>query len=289
MKNHFLTNVLPLAFLYFISFACVNHADNQGRIDYLGKFDLRKDFLLLHYDCKTDVDDLHSVAAAFTLLEQDPYDRIDYRAVSGTYGIQDGSYVPGEELFALAFGSKWSDAHADRRQAIEECYEAIKSSISTGGSIWIAEGGQSDFTLDLLQRIYDDHRKFDFKKRFHVVQHSKWNEETAGPNVLDRLKSAASYYRIPDGNATDNGTPGFNSPENPEWDVLAPSRKARQVWNVAMDIANNYNGVSGRYLNESVALGGLDFSDFAEVCWILGLEDLHDRQEFFELLSVEGD
>jgi len=35
-------------------------------------------------------------------------------------------------------------------------------------------------------------------------------------------------------------------------------------------------------LNEAIQAGGLDFSDFAEVCWIFGIEYLKDAKEFFE-------
>ena len=34
------------------------------------RFNPNKDLLLAHFDCKTDVDDLHSVAALITLLSQ---------------------------------------------------------------------------------------------------------------------------------------------------------------------------------------------------------------------------
>ena len=76
------------------------------------------DLLLAQFDCKTDVDDLHSVAALSTLLSNSDFSRIKYHAVAGTYGTQEGLYVPPNELFQLAFGNSWTDAHKNLESAI---------------------------------------------------------------------------------------------------------------------------------------------------------------------------
>ena len=55
------------------------------------------------------------------------------------------------------------------------------------------------------------------------------------------------------------------------------------IWTLAIEIANTYNGVDGRYLNESIEKGGLDFSDVAEAMWIFGFEDVVDANEFFAM------
>jgi hypothetical protein len=49
-----------------------------------GEFNLKKDLLLAQYDCKTDVDDLHSVAAFATILANPEFSGINYHAVAGT-------------------------------------------------------------------------------------------------------------------------------------------------------------------------------------------------------------
>src|SRR6056297_395451 len=69
-----------------------------------GSFNIEKDLLLVQFDCKTDVDDLHTVAATVTLLSDPKFSNIHYHAVAGTYGIQEGPYVPPNKLFQLAFG-----------------------------------------------------------------------------------------------------------------------------------------------------------------------------------------
>src|SRR5210317_35923 len=92
-------------------------------------FDLDKDLLLAHYDCKTDVDDLQSMAALITILSDIKFSKINYHAVAGAYGIQDGLYVPPNELFKLAFGDNWSDAHETLPNAIDQVKILARSTL----------------------------------------------------------------------------------------------------------------------------------------------------------------
>ncbi len=84
------------------------------------RIDTDNDLLLVQYDCKTDVDDLHSVAAFRTIIANPACKNLNYHAVAGTYGIQKGLYVPPNELFELAFGNQWSDAHSNFDAALKE-------------------------------------------------------------------------------------------------------------------------------------------------------------------------
>ena len=54
---------------------------------------------------------------------------------------------------------------------------------------------------------------------------------------------------------------------------------------MAIGIADAYNGADGRYLNESIQKGGLDFSDVAEMTWVFGFSDLVDANDFFREFS----
>ena len=58
-----------------------------------GNFNIEKDLLLVNYDCNTDVDDLHYVAAFITLMSDPAFKTVNYHAVAGTYGIQAVSYT----------------------------------------------------------------------------------------------------------------------------------------------------------------------------------------------------
>ena len=250
-----------------------------------GSFDFNKDLLLAHYDCKTDVDDLQSAAAFITIVSDVRFSKINYHAVAGAYGIQDGLYVPPNELFDLAFGDKWSDAHENAPNAIDEVKILAISILRNQGDIWIAEGGQSDFSAGVIKAIKADLPDMDITQRIHIVQHSDWNEEVTSPDCLDFVKANTDYQKIPDGNAVGNGTPGFRSHEYINWKEKVSNPKLIQVWQMAIELSNKYNGKEGRYHNEAISAGGLDFSDTSEVCWILGMQYIKDSEHFFNLFS----
>ena len=66
-------------------------------------FNIETDLLLVQLDSKTDIDDLHTAAGLATLLHHPDYKDLNYVAIAGTYGIQEGLYVPPNELMKLAF------------------------------------------------------------------------------------------------------------------------------------------------------------------------------------------
>lgn len=242
---------------------------------------MERDLLLAHFDCKTDVDDLHSVAAMATLLSHPDYQAVNFHAVAGAYGVQEGLYVPPNELFQAAFGDHWSDAHSDFGKALLEAYAVAMDALSRGGDIWIPEAGQSDFSAALVRQIRDRNPQIETKVRIHIVQHSTWNEDVTSADALAYVKQHTDYHKIPDGNVTGNGTPGFRSPSNVKLEDYINNNNTLHIWKLALDGANAYNGAEGRYLNEAVAAGGLDFSDMSETCWIFGLEDIRDAEAFF--------
>jgi len=267
--------------LFFLFFSCKN---NKRPIE-TNRFNFERDLLLLQYDCKTDVDDLLSVAACATLLTHPDYSKINYHAVAGTYGTQEGLYVPSNELFNLAFGDNWSDAHNDHNSAIERVKNRVIATLQNKGDVWIAEAGQSDFSSEIVKTIQADFPDNDFAKHFHIVQHSDWNEEVTSPEKLSFLKQNIDYQKIPDGNVPGNGTPGFRSMVKIDWKRKLKSPRLIEAWQVSTGLANRYNGSEGRYLNEAIQAGGLDFSDFVEVWWILSLPEIKDSQHFFDLYA----
>ena len=250
-----------------------------------GRFNVQVDLLLAQFDCKTDVDDLHSVAALSTLLSNSNFSKIKYHAVAGTYGTQEGLYVPPNELFQLAFGNSWTDAHKNLESAIIQVKVIVESTLASGGDIWIAEGGQSDFSAELVRNIQVDLPNVKTVQRIHVVQHSDWNEKVTSAENLQFIKQNTDYQKIADGNVVGNGTPGFRSPEFTGWKNKITNPKLKEIWQLAIDLGIKYNGKDGRYNNAAVAAGGLDFSDLSETCWILGLEDIKDTEHFFNLYA----
>lgn len=246
------------------------------------RINIQKDLLLVQYDCKTDVDDLHSVAAFRTILNDNDYSKLNYHAVAGTYGTQEGLYVPPNQLFQLAFGKNWSDANKDFNKAVKQVKKKVETTLKKGGNVWIAEAGQSDFTAELLKAIQSELPDINTSHCIHVVQHSDWNESVTTPERLKFVKANTDYLKIPDGNTVGNGSPGFRDPGFITWKNYVSDLELVKNWELAIELGNQFNGKDGRYTNEAVAEGGLDFSDTSEVCWILGLENLKDTEAFFQ-------
>ena len=256
---------------FFTLFLGVENLGGQER-----QFVMDRDLLLVHFDSKTDVDDIQTVAALATLLAHDDFSGLKYHAVAGTYGIQEGLYVPSNELFNLAFGSNWSDAHNHLDKALLEVVQKAEATLAKGGHVWIAEAGQSDFSAQLVEVLNKKGLN-----TIHIVQHSDWNESVTSSKYLEFVKEHSDYHKIPDGNLVGNGSPGFRSAEPVHWRRMLNDEKLISIWEMAIAIANKYNGEDGRYLNEAIANGGLDFSDLSEVCYILNITDIADANSFF--------
>ncbi len=253
-------------------------------IDSILKFNKAKDLLLIQLDCKTDVDDLQTAAAFYTLLAHEEFSNINYHAIVGTYGIQEGLYVPPNSLMDLAFSKHWTDAHANQKKAVKKVKEIAVKTIKSNGVIWIAEAGQSDFSAKVVQEILKEIPQLNTKKYIRIVQHSDWNEEVTSEESLSFVKSNTKYYKIPDGNTVGNGTSGFRDPAFLNCIDLLSDKKMITVWQLAIELSNKYNGKDKRYNNEAILSGGLDFSDLSEVCWILDLE-IKDVTQFFSLYA----
>ncbi|MDX2415960.1 MAG: hypothetical protein QNK19_00665, partial [Xanthomonadales bacterium] len=95
---------------------CTNSTTPENMI---GRFDKSRDLFLPQFDSKTDVDDIHSVAAVGTMLSDPRFSEVRFHAVAGAYGTQSGEYVPATKLFNMALGNKWSEAQNDYDTALE--------------------------------------------------------------------------------------------------------------------------------------------------------------------------
>ncbi len=280
--------MIVLFMLLCTGFGGAQSVEPNGELVPKSRFNPGKDLLLAHYDFKTDVDDLHSVAALSTLLSDDRYRGLNVHAVAGTYGRQEGEYVPPNPLMLQALGSRWSDAHADWQGALNEVLPLVLDALDDKGAVWIAEGGQSDFSADLIRLVRELRPGLETASRIHIVQHADWNEEVTSDLALEYVRVHGDYQRIPDGNARGNGTPGFRSDRAYDLNAYFENPDVRATWKLARELAVDYNGIQGRYFNSDIAAGGLDFSDFAEVCWILELEHLEDANAYFRYV-VSGE
>jgi hypothetical protein len=160
MKNRSIIGSLILSIIFSLTlFAednCVNGTDCPGvqeQASMLGWFDKSKDLFLPQFDSKTDVDDIHTVAAVGTMLSDPRFSEVKFHAVAGAYGTQGGEYVPAPALFDMVFGSHWSDAHGNYKSALKTVTGIAVETLGNGGDIWIAEAGQSDFSADLVRQV----------------------------------------------------------------------------------------------------------------------------------------
>jgi len=274
---------LKYVLIIVVSSLFLSHNSINNEISKTGRFNVEKDLLLVQFDCKTDVDDLHTIAAFITLMTNTKFSNVKYHAVAGTYGIQEGLYVPANNLFQLAFEDNWTDAHENFESASEKVKNMAIATLVNKGDIWIAEAGQSDFSATVIRSIQKEIPQINVSERIHIVQHSSWNEDVTSPDNLQFVKTTVDYHKISDGNAVGNGTPGFRSPEFNNWKSKVKDPRLLEIWNLATGLGNKYNGVDGRYNNGAITKGGLDFSDLSEVCWIFEIEDIVDTTEFFDL------
>lgn len=244
------------------------------------KFNADKDLLLLNFDLKTDVDDVHTIAALDLILQSNDFKNINYYAVSGTYGIQAGLYVPANALFNIVFKNNWADAHMHKQDSINNTVKHISKTLSTKGNVWIAEAGQSDFTQELLIALDEYGIPFS-KDNIMVVQHSTWNEKETSVDALNFVKAKTTYIKVEDGNKENNGSPGFNNETYPVKNLENEKLISSEAWTEANKISSQYNGVNGRYNNKAISNGGADFSDLVEITSILNIKDTSNVKDFF--------
>lgn len=248
----------------------------------IGHFDAARDLLIANFDSKTDPDDFHSVAALATMLADPRLACVRYIAVAGAYGQQEGKFLPAPRLYDLAFRSRWTDADRDREQAAALVAAEASEALRKGGHIWVQEAGQSDFTAMVLRRLEAAAPGIEIRARITVVQHSDWNEEQTAPEALAYVGARTGYVKIPDGNVSGNGSPGFRTADGALWEAVLSRPRIGAIWAEARRQASSTNGRNGGYDNPAIAAGGFDFSDAAEAAWIFGFSNLRDPADFFK-------
>lgn len=249
-------------------------------------FNIENDLLLLNFDLKTDVDDVHTIAALDLILKSNEFKNLNYYAISGTYGMQSGGYVPANDLFDLVFKHNWTDAHNYRQTSINKTIKKINKTLSLGGNIWMAEAGQSDFTQEILEALNEYNISFT-KDQIIVVQHADWNEQETSVDALNYVKEKTTYIRITDGNKMNNGTPGFKDQAYSTKTLENKNLLSSKTWILANEISSKYNGINGRYDNKAISGGGADFSDLVEITYILNIKNTPDVSSFFDLFNKE--
>ncbi|WFL78406.1 hypothetical protein P7228_04900 [Altererythrobacter arenosus] len=270
---------LPFAMLALLLASCATTnsprlVEDCAAADKIGLFDPSRDLLIANYDSKPDVDDLQAVAGLGSVLKHPAYSCVDFIATHGAYGMQTGKFLPAAELFTLAFGDRWLDAHADREATVAQLAHRMGETISAGGKVWVAEAGQSDVTAAAVERLPKD-----MWTRVHVVQHSYWNESMTAKEAMQTVVYNTRYHRIQDGNFPDNGSPAFNTKDGSHWPVLLADPEVGPIWAEAKRLSDLHNPVA-EYVNPAVSAGGMDFSDTVEIAYIFGFDDMEGVGDF---------
>lgn len=220
-----------------------------------GAFNRSTDLVALHYDHAPDPDDGHAAVAGYIVTQELG---LNVSVVGGAYGVWNASrYVPASEgLMSSVWGGQWLDAHNNRSSAVSVATSRWAGVLTSGGDVWVAEGGQSDFTADVVRAIQQQFPEIQTRNRIHVIQHSQWNEDHADRSDLAFVQSNTRYVRIDDGN-NPNGTADFRS-ETPDAFVSAAN-------------SSRYSGVWSAGFSYLSPFEKLDFSDTVELMHILGI------------------
>lgn len=248
----------------------------------IGLFDSSRDLLIANFDSKPDVDDLQAVAGLGSVLADPEFACVDFVATSGAYGKQTGTFLQAADLFTLAFGDRWLNAHDDRAGTVAELARRMRETIAGGGKVWVAEAGQSDVTAAAVKMLPEN-----MWTSVNVVQHSYWNETQSSDDAMQVVVYNTRYHRVQDGNFPDNGSPAFNTKDGSYWEALLSDPQVGPIWAEAKRLSDQYNPKAD-YVNPAVAAGGLDFSDTVEIAYIFGFDDMDGVGDFVERFA-QGD
>ncbi len=271
-------------------------------------FNLYQDLVSLHFDHCADHDDGLATVADRTIAGRMGLSLSRVHVVSGTCGTQPYSFQEDSAaVMDAAWGvDGWLFAGIHRtldlntwRLAVIQTAQVWRDTIEAGGDVWIAEGGQSDFSADVVRELRGIYDRSLTQNRIHLVQHSDWNENYTTSNSLDSdgdgepdgdleyVRSNTHYIRIADGNHPDNGTADLNIPAGQSTATVADFVGLAvnhpyygTMWNAAFDYMDP---VSEK----------LDFSDTVELLHILGIDtsQVEGCADFANLFlgSGEGD
>ena len=223
------------------------------------------DLLVLHYDNCPDRDDGHAMPAGKYVVESLGISRV--LVVNGTCGnsIRNRFNPASISVVRASWGSVWLDAHNQRASAVATSADRWAAELANGHDVWVAEGGQSDFSADVVRSIDSRYPGLNLK-RINIIQHSAgstaYNEMFTDSANLAFLKNLTSYQPIGNGNVGGNGTADLNM-QSAYFVQMARGSRFSAEWNAGFT-----------YLPPDCAvrteLCKLDFSDAVEVLYIVG-------------------
>lgn len=263
----------------------------------------RGDLISLHYDHANDPDDGHSCAADRTVASR--YRLLSYvHIVSGTYGDgMRGLYQTSvDKVNDAAWGENtleernWVDAYENWYAAVAVTAEKWRATLNNGkgGHVWVKEGGPSDFTADVLRKLYESGGPNPIttditKKRVHVIQHGPkvggGNENNTDPDNLEVVKNNTAYIKIANGNYA-NETARLRILQSDRDGIknikafmvkAKAHRFAGNAWKAAF---NYFQPIVGQQTANWPYGHYLDFSDTVELLYILNIYDIENVADF---------
>ena len=214
------------------------------------------DLVSIHLDNGPDPDDLQASVAIRSILEKH---NANFIVVGATQGHNWPTPLSGsEEHTRSLFPGQYIDAKSGGTNFTSSAINAVadhwQTTLNAGNKVYVAEGGPSDFTADVLRELKS--RSVSNLKRIHVIQHAEGfnNGETKSSN-LAYVQDTATFQMIDNGNK-DNNTPDYQVESSNAFKQSALSSAYADQWRFAFNQHKK---------------GWVDFSDAVEVMHILGI------------------
>ena len=225
------------------------------------------DFIALHYDNAPDPDDAHATVAGLMVISHFGLRDVT-GVVSGAYGAPvKHVYRPASEaVFQAAWGEEgsaqtWFNAHQHRELSLQRSADIWERTLRNGGRVMVAEGGQSDYTADVIRELARRDSALVLSDIW-VFQHSygpkSFNESQATQADLQYVKRHATYVKVPNGNKT-NDSANLNQKNPAVANRFLASELYGEAWAAAFTYLNPYTRK-------------FDGSDTVELLYILGLD-----------------
>ena len=231
------------------------------------------DLYALHFDVCPDRDDIHAMPANRAVLDEGSYNTM---AVIGTCGtsIRDRYTSVGESIFYSLYPDGLNAAD-DYSGAVAAASQRWEDTLNAGYRVLVAEGGQSDFTADVVRSLPSSVDKNDII----VVQHAiGYNEGFTQASNLAYLKANVDYRNIANGNSSGNSTANLASWQQGLQDTtffvnMALTSKYEDQWVEAFRLLNPVCRPQSYTCR-------VDFSDSVELLYLVGDTTTTDINSF---------
>lgn len=217
-----------------------------------GPFSKGEDLFVFQLDF-ADTDDGQAAVATAELAS---YFGVDPVVVAGTYALDNGRFTHEyANVLNATWGNRWLNAQDDRPAAVDQMATSWISTLDQGGHVWVAEGGASDFTAEVLREVQDRRPELNTDGLVHVVHHSQSNLDRTLADERTFVEANTDLIKIDDGNGP-NGTAGLNE-ATPGFEEAALGGEFSAGWQAAF---------------ETRPASELDFSDAVTALYLLGVD-----------------